>query len=430
MVAVAPGMTPPTAAGPGRAEGADGASREEAGGAIAEGAVDSSPGDAAEGGFVIPVYGETTLGAVLPAVARCLGVDTNLPALPLPIAERVCVVLIDGLGQLLLAEAAASGGAPFLASLVDADRPAGCPPVLRAGCPTTTATSMGSFGTGLPPGQHGLVGYAVRDPARGVLVNQLRWDPYTDPVDWQPRRTLFGLLDAAGIAVTNIGAPEFAGTGLTVAAHRGGAFVGAEHLAGRVDLTLAALARPGLAYLYWGDVDKIGHEKGSRSRAWAAELRKVDAQLARLAAALPSGTLLVITADHGMVDVAHARRLDIAARPELRSGIAVLGGEPRLVQLYARHRTDAGVGELAARMRDAVGERACVRTRAEAVTEGWFGPVDPRVLERIGDVLVAARGDFALIDSAVMHKRALALIGQHGSLTEAEQLVPLLVAAG
>lgn len=377
---------------------------------------------------VIPGYDAASLGAVLPGVATSLGVSTDLPAVSLPEAERVCVVLVDGLGQLLLAEAAARGNAPYLAELLDASSPEH-PTVLRAGCPTTTATSMGSFGTGLAPGQHGLVGYTVRDPARGVLVNQLRWDPYTDPVDWQPRRTLFSTLVDAGVAVTNIGASEFAGTGLTIAAHRGGSFVGAADLADRVDLATDALSGPGrrLAYLYWGDVDKVGHEKGWQSPEWEAEVRSTDRQLARLATALGSGTLLVITADHGMVDVPHAKRLDLAARPDLRSGIALLGGEPRMVQLYARHRSDAGVQELAERMRDVVGERAWIRTREEAIGQGWFGPADPRVIPRIGDVLVAARGDFAMIDSAVMHKKSLALIGHHGSLTEAEQLVPLLI---
>ncbi len=386
------------------------------------------PARPAPGDPVVPVYGTGTLGAVLPGAAAALGVPTTLPALPFPHAERVCVVLIDGLGAELLAEAAADGHAPFLAELMAADRPSDLPDWLRVGCPTTTATSMGSFGTGLPPGRHGLVGYRVRDPARGVLLHELQWDPYTDPVDWQPWPTVLGTLAAAGVDVLNIGAEEFAGSGLTAAAFRGGAFVGAVALADRVDTALALLSRPGprLAYLYWGAVDTAGHEYGWRSTAWQREVRALDDQMARLAAALPAGTLLVITADHGMVDVPYISRLDIASRPELRRGIALLGGEPRLAQLYCRDEAPAAVARIAARFADAVDGRAWVFTRDEAIEAGWFGPVDDRIVRRIGDVLVAARGDFALIDSATMHERALKLIGHHGSLTEAEQLVPLL----
>jgi hypothetical protein len=199
-------------------------------------------------------------------------------------------------------------------------------------------------------------------------------------------------------------------------------------LADRVDAALAMLAHPGprLAYLYWGAVDTAGHEHGWRSKPWQTEVRALDRQLARLAAALPAGTLLVITADHGMVDVPHASRLDIATRPELRRGIALLGGEPRMVQLYCRDDSTVAVARTAARFADAVDGRAWVVTRAEAIAAGWFGPVDDRVVRRIGDVLVAARGDFALIDSQTMRERAMKLIGHHGSLTDAEQLVPLL----
>lgn len=378
---------------------------------------------------IVPAYDERALGAVLPGAAAALGAPTELPALPLPAAERVCVVLLDGVGAELLAEAAADGDAPFLTELAAGADVPGLPPTLRVGCPTTTATSMGSFGTGLPPGRHGLVGYQVRDPGRGTLLHELKWDPYTDPVDWQPHPTVFGRLVAAGIAVTNIGNPEFAGSGLTAAAHRGGDFLGVTDLAGRVAAAVDLLRRraDALVYLYWGAIDTAGHEHGWRSRPWRRELRRTDASLAELAAGLPRGTLLVVTADHGMVDVPRASRFDIAERPELRRGIALFGGEPRLVQLYGRDPGAGAAAEMAARFADALGERAWVRTRDEAVAEGWFGPVDARVALRIGDVLVAARDDFALIDSATMHERSLALIGQHGSLTEAEQIVPLLV---
>jgi hypothetical protein len=124
-----------------------------------------------------------------------------------------------------------------------------------------------------------------------------------------------------------------------------------------------------------------------------------------------------------MADVPHADRLDLADRPELRDGIEVLGGEPRLAQLYCHPGRGPAVAE---RLAQAIGPRAWVRTREQAIAAGWFGPVEERVAGRIGDVLVAARGSFALVDSVVTRRHILALIGHHGSLTEAEQLVPLL----
>lgn len=365
---------------------------------------------------LVPAYDGTGLPALLPGVARSLGLTLDLPAVDLPDATRVCVVLVDGLGDQLLTEARSS--APFLASLSDTHAP------LTAGCPSTTATSLGSLGTGLPPGRHGLVGYEVLDPDRGVLLNELRWDPAVDPLAWQPQPTMFERLTEAGIAVTNVGHPHFQGSGLNEAALRGGRFLGVADLFARVKAAAELLRDPGFVYLYFGDVDSAGHLHGCRSQAWRKALRIADRALSRLARWLPAGTLLVVTADHGMVDVPHGDRVDLADRPDLTDGVSILGGEPRFAQVYCM----AGAAiEVAERLTAEFGDRAWVRNREEAIADGWFGAVSPRVAPRIGDVLVAARDSFAVIDSRTAHPTALRLVGQHGSLTAAEQLVPLLV---
>ncbi|WP_188944114.1 alkaline phosphatase family protein [Nakamurella endophytica] len=387
----------------------------------------------------IPRYGTSTLSAVLPGAAAALGVRLPLPAVELPAAERVCVVLVDGLGYRQLSEHRRS--APFLATLLDGggsdpsdpsgpsghsgergDRDGGGD-VLQAGCPSTTATSLGSLGTGRPPGSHGLVGYEVLDPGSGRLLNELRWSPDVDPVRWQPGATVFEQVAAAGVAVHSIGAPEFDGSGLTEAALRGARFHGVRRWPGRVDAAIELLAEPGLVYAYWGDVDGAGHVYGPGSSAWRRELRHLDRGLDRLARSVPHGTVLVVTADHGMVDVPHESRLDLAERPDLTREVRLVGGDPRLAQLYV----EPGAGDrVAGRFADEAGDRAWVRTRDEAVAEGWFGPVDAAVLPRIGDVLVAARSQWAVVDSRTTPKTLLSLEGQHGSLTPEEQDIPLL----
>ena len=215
---------------------------------------------------------------------------------------------------------------------------------------------MGSFGTGLPPGRHGLVGYEVMDPDRGVLLNELKWDPATDPLAWQPHPTVFQALVADGVTVTQVGNPEFDGSGLTLAALRGGDFVGAKRLHSRVDIAVDALARPGqaLVYLYWGDVDGAGHAHGWRSREWRRELRHVDRELARLARRLPAGTVLLVTADHGMVDVPHDDRVDLAesSRARRRGSDPRRGGQVRPGLLRAGASGRRGV---AARLADVIG---------------------------------------------------------------------------
>jgi hypothetical protein len=285
-----------------------------------------------------------------------------------------------------------------------------------------------------------LLGYEVMDPDRGVLLNELRWHPDTDPLVWQPHRTVFQQLVDRDVRVTQVANREFAGSGLTSAALRGGDFVGLKRLGARVDAAQRLLAAPGpdLIYLYWGDVDAAGHQYGPQSEQWHKALRKADRELDRLARGLSPGTLLVVTADHGMVDVPHAQRLDLADRPDLSEGIAVVGGEARFAQLYCGSdaaaadaaAADDAAAAVAARLADALGDRAWVRTRRQAIADGWFGAVDERAVQRIGDVVVAGRGTFALVDSRTARPQVLALIGQHGSLTPQEQMVPLLVHTG
>lgn len=370
-----------------------------------------------------PPYGTQTLAEVLPAVAASLGapVDEGTSGLRLPEAARAVVLLVDGLGDVLLR--ARSGHAPFLRSLLDGGRR------LSSGFPSTTATSMGSFGTGLPPGAHGLVGYEVLDPARDVLLNELSWEPYVDPRRWQPNPTVFERLQAAGVPVTRVGPGFFEGSGLTESALRGGGFVAAESFDARVDAAVEALtaAPRGLVYVYWGDLDKVGHVHGCQSWEWGEELTRVDDAVRRLAEQLPSDTALHVTADHGMVDVPMEDRLDLAHEPDLAAGVRHSGGEPRALHLYCE---PGAAPDVLAAWTERLDGRAWVRGRDDAVTDGWFGAVSPQVLPRLGDVVVATAADIAVVDSRHQRPQLLSLIGLHGSLTPQETAVPLLSVLG
>lgn len=370
---------------------------------------------------MMPAYDGSGLAGVLPAVVRSLGpADSEQEAgngLDLLPARRAVVVLVDGLGYDLLRQR--SGHAPFLRTLLPtASR-------LSAGFPSTTATSMGTFGTGLPPGSHGLVGYEVLVPGEDRLLNELSWDRGPEPRLWQPSQTVFERAVADGLAVIRIGPGFFDGSGLTNAALRGGTFTAARSLDDRVDSALAALRanRRALVYLYWGELDKVGHVHGCRSWEWGDELELIDSGLSRLVAGVPSDTSVYVTADHGMVDAPHSLRIDLAHDAELAAGVRHVGGEPRSLQLYCE---EGSTGDVLTTWRERVGARAWVLSRDEAVAQGLFGAVLEHVMPRIGEVIVAMRDNFAIVDSRTARPALLALLGLHGSLTEAEMAIPLL----
>jgi Type I phosphodiesterase / nucleotide pyrophosphatase len=388
-----------------------------AGGLAAEG----SPGGAASvddpAAPLLPRYGEATLAELGSSLLGALGVPGEPNALGLPAARRACLLVIDGMGWDLLDEH--KDVAPFLAGLAADGR------WLSAGFPATTVTSLSSLGTGLPPGRHGLLGYQVRVPPTGRLLNGLRWDKTVDPVTWQPAATIFERAAAAGIGAIRVARGSFEDTGLSAAAMRGADYWPANTPGALVACTAEALAaRPrAFAMVYTGDLDGTGHACGCTSPAWRYQLAHVDRLAEQVAGALPAGTLLVITADHGMVDVPASRRTDFDRVAELRAGVALLGGEPRARHVYAE---PGAVPDVLAAWRDTLGEAAWTVSREQAIDEDWFGPVDDRVIERIGDIISAARGNSGVV-ATVAEPRESALVGMHGSLSPEDQRIPLLL---
>jgi hypothetical protein len=366
--------------------------------------------------FVDPDYGGRSLGDVLPAVATALGVDVGFheTGLSLPPARRYVVFLVDGLGHRLLSAHAEQ--APFLHALL---REPGL-----AGVPSTTATSLTSLGTALTPGQHGLVGFTSRIPGTDRLLNALMWDKRVDPLEWQPHESGFGRLRAAGVQTTVVSKREFVGTGLTVCGFRGAEFVGGDRVGERIAGVVAASAEaPSVTYVYDGDLDWTGHRYGVDSPQWRAQLGAIDASVEQMREALDPEVRIVLVADHGMVDSPPDARVDVDEHHELRSGVRVFGGEARFRHLYCGN---GAVTDVLATWREHLGDRAEVLVRDEAIERGWFGPVAPQVRPRLGDVVVAARGDLTVVSSTDFPYENR-LVGFHGSLTPAEMEIPILV---
>ncbi|OJX76991.1 alkaline phosphatase family protein [Leifsonia sp. 71-9] len=359
----------------------------------------------------------TSLAAVLPSSLAAVQGEAN--DLGLPALEHVVVIVVDGLGASSLR--ARSGHARTLAPLL------GKTTTIDAGFPTTTAAALTTLTTGTLPGEHGMVGYRVRDGA-GRLTNQLSgWDDRMDPATWQRSRTIFERATEQGVAARAIGLPKYAESGFTAAALRGAEFVGGRTMAERFELaeSVVAGAGPGITYLYVAELDQLAHAKGWESPEWTAALETLDALVAGFARRLGPGRAALLTADHGVIDVPESGHVLFDTAPELLEGVDAIGGEPRFLHLYTKAGADPDT--VADRWRGVEGERSWIATRAAAVEAGWFGPaVDPGVAPRIGDVLVATRKRIAYYDSRDLSRSGRNMVGQHGSLTAEETRVPLL----
>lgn len=373
--------------------------------------------------LVAPRYGEASIADLVPSAMAAVGLGGPNP-LDLPPCDAAVVLVVDGLGARQLREHAAA--APFLAGRLDGP--------IDAVFPTTTAASLASIGTGLPPGQHGIAGYAIGHPDHDQPFNLLTWRvgcrgggfdarEVIPPETYQPTPTALERAGDLGARVAVVVHPDFTDSGLTRAGLRGGTRVEALGLAGTVEAAVAATRGRGpmLVYAHHGDVDTMGHVYGAGSEQWISALSAVDAELERIAELLPRGTALFVTADHGMVTVPEEEVFELADHDELTAGVRVLAGEPRVRQLWVEPGTR---DDVLAAWQETLDGRAVVVAREDAIAAGWFGVVADHVLDRIGEVVaVATRGSMVHREVDPFGGR---LLGQHGALSRDEVEVPLI----
>jgi len=373
---------------------------------------------------VVPDYGGACLSSVFPALGArdSPQVPEWLPD-PCKGARQVVLLVLDGIGWQQLQ--AARGVAPTLAEAT------GGP--ITSVVPTTTATALTSITTGRAPADHGVVGYRLRVPeasghesggsvqaSPGEVLNVLRWRTGRGDMRRLLPATQFQTIPPFGGSLAPaVTRTEFAATGFT-ALH----LAGAELVGWALPSTLVVQVRRLLArgdpfvYAYYDGLDKIAHAHGL-GEFYEEELRAVDRWVGEIVEALPPGSALVVTSDHGQVEIGSSAHLPGADVLEL---VELLSGEGRFRWLHAR---PGARDDLLAAATEQHSSEAWVRSREEIVEAGWFGgPLAPHVAARLGDVALVARDAVAFLDPADTGETRLA--ARHGSLTPAEMYVPLI----
>ena len=362
-----------------------------------------------------------SLADIVPSSLRAIAHEPN--RLSLPPVQKAIVLLVDGLGASVLA--ARAGHARTLAPMLTAGSTIG------ALFPSTTASALATLTTGQPPGVHGLVGYRVLDAANDRVVNQLSgWDDRLDPETWQRVPTLFETARDAGIPSFTIGTERYRSSGFTRAVLRGGEYRSGATISDRFEEARRVLDEVdrGLIYLYVPELDQAGHSAGWQSPNWTTMLEELDRVVRAFAPTLGRGEGMLLTADHGVLDVPPSSQVLFDSHSRLTDGIRFVAGEPRALQLHFEPDAPSSLrGAVLEAWREIEGSRSWIVSRTEAIESGWFGPhVDPEVVPRIGDIIVAARKGIAYYDSRVTVNSGRSMVGQHGSWTAEELSIPLL----
>ncbi len=360
----------------------------------------------------LAAYGSGSLTEVVAALFAPAGARDLLPDAARD-AGSVVLLAVDGLGANAL-----DRHAHCLPTLGAMDRT-----VITSVLPATTAAALTSLTTGVPPARHGLVGYRVL--LDDQVLNTLRWQFESGRNNRPPDPHSIQRVDAfRGRPVPVVTKSEFRRTGFT-GAHLGrGPFHGWKTVSVLVEHCRRLVAAgERFVYAYYPGVDEVAHEYGLTDGFYEAELRATDALVAHLLDVLPDDCAVVITADHGQVDIPPDAWVDTAdIAPLLRAQ----SGDARFRHLHARA---GAAAELAQECEQRFGAFTWVRTRRQLIDEAWLGPQPaPAVGGRIGDVVLMPFEPVGFIDPALPRERGLR--SAHGAPTADEMLVPLLAARG
>jgi predicted AlkP superfamily pyrophosphatase or phosphodiesterase len=320
------------------------------------------------------------------------------------------LLVLDGLGAEQLRER--STLTPTLAS--------GEGSAITTVAPSTTACALTTLVTGKVPAEHGVVGYRLA--LDGEVMNVLQWS--VRGVDARMRVPAhvfqpFPSFPGSRGLVPVVTRYDYGPTGFT-AAHLGHVDLHRWHTAAGLVTTVRQLAAAGtpFVYAYYEGIDRVAHAEGL-GEYYDDELRATDRLVADVLDVLPPGAVLVVTADHGQVDVGSSVEL---LGPDIMADVTLISGEGRFRWLHARPGAAASLFEAAAERH---GDVAWVRTKEQIIEDGWLGArPSATVAARLGDVALIPHAATAFLDPADTGE--LRLKARHGSLTPAEMLVPLL----
>lgn len=355
-----------------------------------------------------------SLTDILPASISALDGRRIESELQIPSAKRVVIFLVDGMGSENLRQHV--GLHPIVDEILQSTG--------QTTLPSTTPVSLASLGTGLNPGAHGFLGATFLIDEK-TLLHPLKWQTQPNPKFIQPEKTKFELAESNYIDVVRVGPAAYAESGLTNAVLRGGNYFAAENLQEILQVTQNALVKshPALIYVYYRELDRIGHVHGVASQNWRDELKSILNCISLMRNSLSKDDQLVVTADHGMIDI--QERIWIEDFSKIWSATRWLTGEPRFRHFYA----EPGSLKILKSELERLHEYADIYSREEFISSGLVGVVESRFESRIGDFVAIAR-DYSVIGSRTIDRRSSGLIGNHGGNSSTERDIPVSVLAG
>lgn len=303
--------------------------------------------------------------------------------------------------------------------------------------PTTTAAAITTFLTGLAPQQHGLTGWFMHLKEVGVVTAILPFQPRYGGAslgaakikisDVFNERSTFERIKSPSTVIT---ASRIVDSEFSLASTRNAQRRSYENLDEYFALIAKVAREPGKKYVYayWPEFDHACHTHGVGSAQAAAHFDQIDAGFASLLESLAgSDTLLIMSADHGLIDTSPQHTIALTAHPRFSETLVLpLCGEPRVAYCYVR---PTRIRQFEDYVAQELSEYCWMITADQALEEKLFGDgtPHPRLYDRIGDYLLLMKENYVIKD-LLRGERPFSQVGVHGGLTPNELYVPLIVA--
>lgn len=356
------------------------------------------------------------LSTVLPSALASLGLEFK-NVLRLPQVKHSVVIFIDGLGFENLANAGAH--AKFLNRHLDKS--------IRCEFPSTTATSIAGFATGQRSKAHGLIGYTVYNRRTKTPMNLLTgWKSSNEASTF---KMVPSLSENAGIRFGVIGSSVYENSGFTELTMKGAKYIPAESIADRFDAMQKLHAgEHSFSYLYIPELDQIAHRLGVDSLTWLATLEEVDTLIQKFMEALPKNVGVIVTADHGVVDVPALNHFFLDDLPWFGDAVAKTGGDPRCNFIYLNDSSQALT--IKDQLSLELGAAAYVVSPQEICESGWAFWAHASETNLVPDLAIIWNELAVGYDRRTASANSMKMIGQHGGISDRETRVPLITLGG
>jgi len=381
--------------------------------------------------MILPEYNGRSIVNLMSSIQSALGLEPAYPKLKilnpeyLASKKNILLIVLDGLGYEFLME---NGQGTIFNQYMESR--------LTSVFPSTTASAITTFASGLAPQEHAITGWFMYFKEVGAASLVLPFCPRFSGISYHTNKlgteeffnfpSIFPDIDREKHIVTVKYIMDSPYNNYCLKETQRHGYTKIKGFTGSISKIIKKGKNKKFIYAYWPEFDKNAHRYGINSAETIRHLKVLDRSLSDLFRRLKgTDTVCLITADHGLIDTIPERNLSIAQFPELRDMLILpLCGEPRVPYCYVKVSRKI---EFQNYVEEYFSHVCDLYTSEEMISKGFFGlnKENPKLRDRLGDYILLMKDNYVLHDW-VTGETPFQFIGYHGNLTPDEMYVPLV----